>query len=145
MNWRIPTVVFVVLASILVAACSPQASTPTQPPAESSSTGQYQTLTIDEFASILDTEADDYTIVNVHIPYQGEVANTDAFIPYNDMAALTSGLPDKDAPIILYCRSGNMSEQASQALIAEGYTNVWDVPGGMNAWESSGRDLIVQE
>ena len=103
----------------------------------------YQTLTIEEFADILDTQADQYTIVNVHIPYQGEVAGTDAHIPYNDLDALTAAFPDKDAPIILYCRSGNMSEQASRQLVEMGYTQLWDVPGGMNTWQASGRELMT--
>jgi rhodanese-related sulfurtransferase len=149
MKTRINPVMVFVLVALAAAACSPQASVPTPAPTAlpsdaQSSEGQYQTLTIDQFASILETEGDTYTVVNVHIPYQGEVNGTDAFIPYNDIDALTSGLSDKDAPIILYCRSGNMSEQASQALIAQGYTNLWDVPGGMNAWEASGRELITQ-
>lgn len=104
----------------------------------------YQTLTIDEFADVVANRADDYQIINVHIPYAGEVANTDANIPYNDLDALTATIPDKDAPVILYCRSGNMSEQASRALVDQGYTNVWDVPGGMAAWQASGRELLDQ-
>ena len=67
---------------------------------------------------------------------------TDAFVPYDDLDALTAALPDKNAPIILYCRSGRMSEEASLALLDLGYTQLWDVPGGMNAWQASGRDLI---
>ena len=78
----------------------------------------------------------------MHIPYAGEVPNTDANVPYNDLDALMAALPDKDAPIVLYCRSGNMSQQASEALLAEGYTQVWDVPGGMNAWQGINRELI---
>jgi rhodanese-related sulfurtransferase len=54
-------------------------------------------------------------------------------------------LPDKDAPIILYCRSGRMSEGASRALLDLGYTQVWDVPGGMIAWERGGRELLDDE
>jgi rhodanese-related sulfurtransferase len=104
--------------------------------------GEYQTLTIDEFANIVENQADQYQIINVHIPYAGEVANTDANIPYNDLAALMAAIPDKNAPVILYCRSGNMSEQASHALIEQGYTQVWDVPGGMTAWQASGRKLV---
>lgn len=109
------------------------------------STGSYQTLTINEFASIVANESDQYTIVNVHIPYEGEVAETDLSIPYNDIEALTRALPDPNAPIILYCRSGRMSQEASRALIDLGYTQLWDVPGGMIAWESSGRELLNSE
>lgn len=109
------------------------------------STGTYQILTIDEFANIVAEESDEYTIVNVHIPYEGEVAETDMSIAYNNIAVLSSALPDKNAPIILYCRSGRMSEEASRALIELGYTNLYDIPGGMNAWQNSGRELLNAE
>jgi rhodanese-related sulfurtransferase len=113
-------------------------ATPTSEPVA----GEYRTLSIDEFADIVDNHPNDYEIINVHIPYAGEVANTDANIPYNDLGALMSAIPDKNTPVILYCRSGNMSQQASTALIQQGYTQVWDVPGGMIAWQSSGRALL---
>lgn len=152
---------FLVLLSVLVvtfllAACgtsrssdennsSASQTTPTQSstsaPAETTD-GTYQTLTIDEFADIVENRADEFQIINVHIPYAGEVANTDANIPYNDLDALTAAIPSKDTPIILYCRSGNMSEQASRVLVEQGYTQIWDVPGGMAAWQDSGRSLI---
>lgn len=106
---------------------------------------RYQTLTIDEFSTVLESESDAYTVVNVHIPYEGEVPDTDLQIAYNDVEALTSALPDRNAPIILYCRSGRMSEEASQSLLELGYTNVYDVPGGMNAWQDSGRELLNAE
>lgn len=135
------------LASLLLAAACSSVGTSANPtpiaatsPAET--VGEYQTLSIDEFASVLQTEGDTYTVVNVHIPYEGEIEGTDVQAAYNDTAALTAALPDKNAPIILYCRSGRMSEIASQALVELGYTRVWDVPGGMNAWLDSGRDLI---
>lgn len=106
---------------------------------------EYRTLTIDEFADIVANHSSEYTIVNVHIPYAGEIADTDAFIPYDDLDALTAGLPDKNAPIILYCRSGRMSEEASHALVDRGYTQVWDVPGGMVAWQNSGREIVEKQ
>lgn len=42
-------------------------------------------------------------------------------------------LPDKNAEILVYCRSGNRSKQAAQKLIAMGYTNVLDF-GGIGDW-----------
>ncbi len=118
-------------------------------PAENSSQtddvrGEYQTLSIDEFADIVENRADEYLNINTHIPYAGEVANTDANIPYNDLDTLMAAIPSKDTPVILYCRSGNMSQQAAHALIEQGYTQVWDVPGGMVAWQESGRALLNQ-
>jgi len=143
---------FVVLSIIMVVvvACSPDQQA-VQPTSESTDTetiqleAVYQTLSIDELTTIVDNKADDYTIINVHIPYAGEIQETDANVAFNDIDALTSTLPDKDAPIILYCRSGNMSETATRELVALGYTNIYDVPGGMNAWQSSGRELEFTE
>jgi rhodanese-related sulfurtransferase len=121
-----------ILAAILmVAGCS--GVSPSATPAS---------VAIDEFASALETQGDVYTVVNVHIPYEGEIEGTDIQAAYNDIVVLTDALPDKNAPIILYCRSGRMSEIASQALVELGYSQVWDVPGGMNAWLDSGRNLI---
>ena len=42
-------------------------------------------------------------------------------------------LPDKDAEILIYCRSGNRSAQAANKLVAMGYTNVYDF-GGIIDW-----------
>lgn len=110
-------------------------------PVTSSSQPMFRTMSINEFASALD-QPDIYTVINVHIPYEGEVPNTDSNVPYNDVDALMAALPDRNAPIILYCRSGRMSEEASRVLVGLGYTNVIDVPGGMNAWTTSGRELL---
>ncbi|MDO5112426.1 MAG: rhodanese-like domain-containing protein, partial [Clostridia bacterium] len=42
-------------------------------------------------------------------------------------------LPDKDATILLYCRSGRRSREAAEKLVAIGYTNVYDF-GGIIDW-----------
>ncbi len=141
---RIPMALVAAGFPVLVAACSPAADTrpATGTFTEQAKVGSYQTLTLDAFADILAKNKSKYTVVNVHIPYEGEIEGTDAKVPYDDLNALMATLPDKNAPIILYCRSGRMSEIASKALAEKGYTQVWDVPGGMIAWEASGRKII---
>ena len=42
-------------------------------------------------------------------------------------------LPDRDQLILVYCRSGNRSKQASEKLAAMGYTNIKEF-GGINTW-----------
>jgi len=80
-------------------------------------------------------------VINVHIPYQGELDGTDAFIPYDKIKNDPRLPKDKNTEILLYCRSGHMSEKAGNDLHDEGYTNLAHLEGGMNAWEASGRKL----
>lgn len=48
-------------------------------------------------------------------------------------ADIAERLPDKDAEILVYCRSGSRSQQAAKKLIQAGYTNVYDF-GGIIDW-----------
>lgn len=97
-----------------------------------------------EFAEFADDNPT-VDLVNVHIPYQGHIEGTNGFVDFEEILDFT-GLPeDLDDPVILYCRSGNMSGQAAEALAEAGYTNIVDLDGGMNAWTESGRDLLVDD
>ena len=90
-------------------------------------------------------EHKDFTLVNVHIPYAGEIPNTDMLIPFNEISKNKVNLPDdKNTKLVLYCRSGHMSASAAKELIDIAYKNVYDVIGGMNAWNNAGCELIVK-
>jgi rhodanese-related sulfurtransferase len=103
----------------------------------SDSKGSYQNMSVRELQSMFENK--DFVFVNVHIPFEGDIPNTDLSIPYNEIEQNLEKLPaDKDAKIVLYCRSGNMSSIAGETLVDLGYTNVWNLDGGFNAWEKAG-------
>ncbi|HEX7498408.1 MAG TPA: rhodanese-like domain-containing protein [Candidatus Limnocylindrales bacterium] len=103
--------------------------------------GSWTNVTPDRLAQMLQTK--DFTFVNVKTPYIGEIDRTDLYIPYDQLTARASELPrSKSARVLVYCRSGAESAIASQTLIALGYTNIWNLDGGMTAWQASGRTLV---
>ena len=103
--------------------------------------GHWTNVTADQLAAMLTHK--DFTLVNVKTPYIGEIDGTDLYIPYDHLAANASALPgNKGARILVYCRSGAESAIAAQTLLDLRYTNVWNLDGGMNAWQASGRTLV---
>jgi rhodanese-related sulfurtransferase len=44
-------------------------------------------------------------------------------------------VPDKNKPVVVYCRAGNTSPKAAEKLTNTGYTDVYDYKGGTNDWE----------
>ena len=99
------------------------------------SEASYQQISMDEAIAIMESESD-YIILDVrtteefadkHIPDAINIPNET--IGTEDIPEL----PDKDQLILVYCRSGNRSKQASEKLAALGYTNIVEF-GGINDW-----------
>lgn len=151
--------VAMLLGALLLSACGgsdDQANTPTgdsESPAPNAPAG---TETVGEQVSVADgsftrvspdelqvmLEGKNFPLVNTHIPFEGDIPGTDLSIPYNEIDQNLGLLPsDKDARIVLYCRTGRMSTEAAGTLLGLGYTNVWELGGGMVAWQEAGLPL----
>lgn len=53
-----------------------------------------------------------------------------------------TALPDKNAPLLVYCRSGVRSKQAADSMVAQGYAQVYDM-GGILDWQAAGYAVIT--
>ena len=112
------------LAAILLAGCSA--------PKE---TVRYRQISMDEAITMMEEESG-YIILDVRTPEEFADKHIPGAvnIPNETIAAEEiPELPDKDQLILVYCRSGNRSKQASEKLAALGYTNVVEF-GGINSW-----------
>lgn len=104
------------------------------------STVQHRIASPAEFEkAIADPKA---VVINVHVPYEREIAGTDLFVPFDSMGA--AALPqDRSTELVIYCRTGRMSALAVTTLFSLGYKNVVELDGGMQAWLASGRELVA--
>ena len=106
--------------------------------------GFYQDISAEEFDIMLQSK--DFVLINVHIPYGGEIRGTDLFVPYNNVEENLLQFPeDKGAKIVVYCRSGSMSAIAARTLVGLGFTNIRNLDGGMVEWERQGYELIRKQ
>lgn len=102
-------------------------------PAESETS--YRQVSMDEAIAMLE-EKNDYIILDVRTPEEfAEKHIPDAINIPNETIGTEEipELPDKEQLILVYCRSGNRSKQASEKLVRLGYTNIVEF-GGINDW-----------
>ncbi len=52
---------------------------------------------------------------------------------------------DKTKPVILYCRSGKRSAKSSKKLLKAGFTEIYDLEGGIMNWKKEGFKLNLSE
>ena len=110
---------------LLVAGCAA--------PAESEAS--YRQVSMDEAIAMME-EKNDYIILDVRTPEEfAEKHIPDAINIPNETIGTEEipELPDKEQLILVYCRSGNRSKQASEKLVRLGYTNIVEF-GGINDW-----------
>ena len=95
----------------------------------------YRQVSPEEAAAMMEEETD-YIILDVRTQEEYETAHISGAICIPNETIGTGDipeLPDKDQLILVYCRSGNRSKQASEKLAKQGYTNIVEF-GGINSW-----------
>ena len=116
-----------VLVCLLLTACAASTSTPQQE--------VYLNISPEEAKVLMDTQ-EDYVILDVRTQEEFDTGHIPGavLIPNTEIAdRVEQELPDKDQLLLVYCRSGNRSKQASQILVELGYTNIREF-GGINDW-----------
>ena len=95
----------------------------------------YDQITPQEAKTMMDTESD-YIIIDARTTEEFAAGHIEGaiLIPEYEIAnRAEKELPDKDALILVYCRSGRRSKIASEELVKLGYTNVKEF-GGIIDW-----------
>ena len=106
---------------------------------------QWDRVGVDEFETTIKENPDGF-LLDVRTTSEW---NSDGYIegatliPHSEIVDRQDELPsDKDDLIMLYCRSGNRSQDAAQSLIDLGYTNIVELEVGITGWKESGNDVV---
>lgn len=112
-------------------------------PAISAGGEAYTTVSTPQFMQMMKHK--DFTLIDVHVPYQGEIPGTDERLPYDRIAGLKNKLPqDKNSPIVVYCMGSYMGRIAARTLSQMGYTHVTQFYDGMIGWQEHGGKLVYK-
>ena len=112
------------LAALLLTGCAAPAAS-----------GSYRQVSPQEAMDLMETEKD-YIILDVRTPEEFAGAHIPGAINIPNETISTqppAQLPDQNALILVYCRSGNRSKQAAGKLAKMGYTAIVEF-GGINQW-----------
>jgi phage shock protein E len=141
-RFLIPTLlVAVVLAASFAAACGSQdtgsSTSATSPAADASG---YTTVDVQTAHDALGTNSN-AQLVDVREPSEWAetgVPEGAVLIPLGDLEAQAASQLSSDQPVYVICRSGNRSQTGSGILAGLGFTEVYNVDGGVNAWTAAG-------
>lgn len=124
---KLKGLIFLLLISLSLfglTACNDDSNTPT-----------YEQITVTQAKTIMDTEKD-YIIIDARTKEEfaeGHIEGAILIPEYEIASRAEKELPDKNALILVYCRSGRRSKIASEELVSLGYTNVKEF-GGIIDW-----------
>ena len=96
----------------------------------------YQQITAEEAKSMMEEQADAVVLdVREQDEYDGGHIPGAVLLPVGTINEDTAAavIPEKDTAVLVYCRSGNRSKTASQALADLGYTQIYEF-GGIRDW-----------
>ena len=79
------------------------------------------------------------TLIDVRTPREFEAEHIPGarLLPLSVLQQRSRELPD-DRPIVCVCRSGARSQSACEQLARQGFTNLFNLSGGMIAWKRDG-------
>jgi rhodanese-related sulfurtransferase len=118
-----------VMSIMLISACLFGCSVP------ENTQNTYRQITMDEAVTMM-AEQEGYIILDVRRPDEFAAGHIPGAINVPNETIGTDSIPElplKDQLILVYCRSGNRSKQASAKLVNLGYTNIVEF-GGIIDW-----------
>ena len=132
-------IVLMLVVALGVTACSSQ-ETASEDETGAATDATWETVDVQTAYDALSANAD-AQIVDVREPMEWAetgVPEGAVLIPLGDLESQAASELAADQPVYVICRSGNRSQTGSDILVGAGFTQVYNVDGGITAWMDSG-------
>ncbi|MCA8947497.1 MAG: rhodanese-like domain-containing protein, partial [Planctomycetes bacterium] len=89
---------------------------------------------------------DNLILIDVRMPQEltgGTIPGSEHIPLDNILDTVPKSIPDPQAPVVVYCKSGMRGGMAQGALRKLGYTNVSNIVGGFDAWQKAGLPVTI--
>ena len=135
---------FLLVLLIGLAGCGSQAPPPAAPPAAEVADQAALNLSVNVDPKTVEElrHRDDVVVIDVREDFEyndGHIPGA-TLVPLGQVPNRLDEIP-KDKTVIAVCRSGNRSSQATNFLRQQGFDNVHNMTGGMNAWAQAGYEI----
>jgi thioredoxin len=116
-----------------------------QQPSSPGSTGEkiYQTVSVEKFSQLLEQNASAF-IIDVRTPQEfnsGHIAGAANVDFYDATFKTVLSKLDKSRKVLVYCKSGGRSSSAMEMMKEMGFSEVYNLDGGMLAWSNANQPI----
>ncbi|MCF8237147.1 MAG: rhodanese-like domain-containing protein [Saprospiraceae bacterium] len=129
----------ILFALLSAAGCAQQTTTTQSNPAEVATTIAHD-IDVNTFSGMMGSKPD-HILLDVRSPEETAQAKLPGAMEIDfyqsDFLEKVDQLP-KDKPVFVYCRSGNRSGQAMDKMKTLGFVEVYNLSGGITAWQAAG-------
>lgn len=141
MRKAVALILILVLTSFLSISCSQERS----PAQESRQEARFVNITADEAHQLIEKNKD-VVVIDVRTPpeFSGPLGHIRGaqLKPLQEIENWMAELEKyQGKKIVLVCRSGNRSRAAAEILAQKGISNLYNVEGGMKAWNAKGFEV----
>ena len=142
------------LALLLVSGCAPQVSQPQPVPPDAANPEPVTTLAVYKLVSpaeamVLITVRGGnapFVLLDVRTPEEYAEAHIEGAVLWDvnrdDFESSLGAAYPRDGRYVVYCRSGVRSRTATRIMQSLGFTDIYEIEGGINAWKEVGQPVV---
>ncbi len=102
---------------------------------------QYTDISVQQAKEMIDKGEVFILDVRTQEEYDAGHIRNSTLIPVQDLSKRLNEVP-RDRKILVYCRTGSRSTSASEILVNNGFTQIYNMKGGITEWTKAGYEVV---